>query len=130
MFCISALEPSKGILSATQHPGNLKTPLLLGFMTAPLLHNPTMGAYPELWRGLPQQGAGLTSKPFRADVIRFGISVRYTLRVLVSTIKGALLVAACAGLSECYDQSTSALILNQIAKRFRNPRDLTYFCTF
>ena len=60
-FLASALAAqvgSKGILSVTQNPGNLKTPLLrhspwiLGFLTAPLLHRPKMGAYTELWAGL------------------------------------------------------------------------------
>ena len=49
---------SKGILSVTQNPGNLKTPLLrhapwiLGFVSSPLLHHAKMGAYTELWAGL------------------------------------------------------------------------------
>ena len=60
-FLASALAAqvgSKGILSVTQNPGNLKTPLLrhaswiLGFVTAPLLYPAKMGAYTELWAGL------------------------------------------------------------------------------
>ena len=60
-FLASALAGqvgSKGILSVTQNPGNLKTSLLrhapwiLGFVTAPLLHSAKMGAYTELWAGL------------------------------------------------------------------------------
>ncbi len=60
-FLASALADqvgSKGILSLTQNPGNLKTSLLrhapwiLGFVTAPLLHSAKMGAYTELWAGL------------------------------------------------------------------------------
>ena len=60
-FLASALAAqvgSKGILSVTQNPGNLKTSLLrhspwiLGFLAAPLLYNAKMGAYTELWAGL------------------------------------------------------------------------------
>lgn len=60
-FLASALATqvgSDGILSLTQNPGNLKTPLLrhlprfVGFITAPLLYNARMGAYTELWAGL------------------------------------------------------------------------------
>ena len=60
-FLASALAAqvgSKGILSVTQNPGNLKTSLLrhapwiLGFVTAPLLYSAKMGAYTELWAGL------------------------------------------------------------------------------
>ena len=52
---------SKGVLSVTQNPGNLKTSLLrhapwiLGFVTAPLLHSAKMGAYTELWAGLSEE---------------------------------------------------------------------------
>lgn len=62
-FLASALAAhvgSKGILSVTQNPGNLKTPLLrhapwiLGFVTSPLLHKAKMGAYTELWSGLSE----------------------------------------------------------------------------
>jgi NAD(P)-dependent dehydrogenase (short-subunit alcohol dehydrogenase family) len=62
-FLASALAAqvgSKGILSLTQNPGNLKTALLrhapwmLGFFTAPLLYDAKMGAYTELWAGLSQ----------------------------------------------------------------------------
>ena len=59
------------------------------------------------------------------DVIWFGVGVRHILRVLVQTAQGASLVALCAGLSEGHDQSTSALVLYEIAKRFGSPRDLT-----
>ena len=51
---------SKGILSVTQNPGNLKTALLrhtpwiLRFVTAPLLHSAETGAYTELWAGLSE----------------------------------------------------------------------------
>lgn len=60
-FLASALADqvgSKGILSLTQNPGNLKTSLLrhapwiLGFATSPLLYPAKMGAYTELWAGL------------------------------------------------------------------------------
>ena len=60
-FLASALADqvgSKGILSVTQNPGNLKTellrhaPWLLGFVTSPLLYPAKMGAYTELWAGL------------------------------------------------------------------------------
>ena len=60
-FLASALADqvgSKGILSVTQNPGNLKTSLLrhspwiLGFLAAPLLYSARMGAYTELWAGL------------------------------------------------------------------------------
>ena len=59
-FLVSALAAqvgSKGILSVTQNPGNLKTPLLrhapwnLGFAASPLLYQAEMGAYTELWAG-------------------------------------------------------------------------------
>ena len=62
-FLASALAAqvgSKGILSVTQNPGNLKTSLLrhapwiLGFVTAPLLYSAKMGAYTELWAGLSE----------------------------------------------------------------------------
>ena len=62
-FLASALADqvgSEGILSVTQNPGNLKTPLLrhapwiLGFVTAPLLYSARMGAYTELWAGLSE----------------------------------------------------------------------------
>ena len=62
-FLASALAAqvgSKGILSVTQNPGNLKTPLLrhapwiLGFVTAPLLYSAKMGAYTELWAGMSE----------------------------------------------------------------------------
>lgn len=52
---------SKGILSLTQNPGNLKTSLLrhapwiLGVVTAPLLYGAKMGAYTELWAGLSEE---------------------------------------------------------------------------
>ena len=55
---LAAQVGSEGILSVTQNPGNLKTPLLrhapwiLGFVSAPLLYNAKMGAYTELWAGL------------------------------------------------------------------------------
>lgn len=60
-FLASALATQVGlggILSLTQNPGNLKTPLIrhmpwwVGVATAPLLHSPRMGAYTELWAGL------------------------------------------------------------------------------
>lgn len=60
-FLASALAGqvgSKGILSVTQNPGNLKTgllrhaPKLLGIVSAPLLYHAKMGAYTELWAGL------------------------------------------------------------------------------
>ncbi|KAL8720307.1 MAG: hypothetical protein Q9225_002819 [Loekoesia sp. 1 TL-2023] len=60
-FLASALADqvgSKGILSLTQNPGNLKTgilrhaPWILGFATSPLLYPAKMGAYTELWAGL------------------------------------------------------------------------------
>ena len=62
-FLASALAAqvgSKGILSVTQNPGNLKTALLrhapwiLRFVTAPLLYAAKMGAYTELWAGLSE----------------------------------------------------------------------------
>lgn len=62
-FLASALAAqvgSKGILSVTQNPGNLKTALLrhapwiLRFVTAPLLYSAKMGAYTELWAGLSE----------------------------------------------------------------------------
>ena len=62
-FLASALAAqvgSKGILSVTQNPGNLRTALLrhapwiLGFVTAPLLYSAKMGAYTELWAGLSE----------------------------------------------------------------------------
>ena len=55
---LAAQVGSQGILSLTQNPGNLKTPLLrhapwiLGFVSAPLLYGAKMGAYTELWSGL------------------------------------------------------------------------------
>lgn len=55
---LAAQVGSKGILSVTQNPGNLKTSLLrhspwiLGFVTSPLLYSAQMGAYTELWAGL------------------------------------------------------------------------------
>ena len=55
---LAAQTGSKGILSVTQNPGNLKTALLrhapwiLGFVAAPLLYSAKMGAYTELWAGL------------------------------------------------------------------------------
>ncbi|KAI4116360.1 MAG: hypothetical protein LQ338_007729, partial [Usnochroma carphineum] len=60
-FLASALAAqvgSKGILSVTQNPGNLRTGLLrhapwvLGFVVSPLLYPAKMGAYTELWAGL------------------------------------------------------------------------------
>ncbi|KAF4459909.1 light induced alcohol dehydrogenase bli-4 [Fusarium albosuccineum] len=60
-FLASALASqvgSQGVLSVTQNPGNLKTPLLrhmpwyVGFFTSPLLYHPKFGAYTELWAGL------------------------------------------------------------------------------
>ena len=60
-FLASALADqvgSKGILSLTQNPGNLKSgllrhaPWILGFATSPLLYPAKMGAYTELWAGL------------------------------------------------------------------------------
>ena len=69
-FLASALAAqvgSKGILSVTQNPGNLKTaclrhaPWILGFATRPLFYRATMGAYTELWAGLSEElaiGAG------------------------------------------------------------------------
>ncbi|KAL8714009.1 MAG: hypothetical protein Q9220_002155 [cf. Caloplaca sp. 1 TL-2023] len=48
----------EGPLSVTQNPGNLQTALLrhmpwiLGYVIAPLLYQPRMGAYTELWAGL------------------------------------------------------------------------------
>lgn len=58
---LAAQVGSMGILSVTQNPGNLKTPLLrngpwyLPYMTMPLLYNAKMGAYTELWSGLSQE---------------------------------------------------------------------------
>ena len=52
---------SRGILSLTQNPGNLKTallghaPWLLGFLASPLLYHLRMGAYMELWAGLSEE---------------------------------------------------------------------------
>lgn len=52
---------SKGGLCLTQNPGNLKTPLLrhmpwiVGFVTSPILYQPVMGAYTELWAGLSEE---------------------------------------------------------------------------
>ena len=46
---------SKGVLSVTQNPGNLKTaltrhlPRIVPILAAPLLYKPRMGAYTELW---------------------------------------------------------------------------------
>ena len=57
---LAAQAGSKGILSVTQNPGNLKTSLLrhtpwiLAFVTAPLLYSARMGAYTELWAGLSE----------------------------------------------------------------------------
>ena len=57
---LAAQVGSKGVLSVTQNPGNLKTSLLrhapwiLGFVTAPLLYGAKMGAYTELWAGLSE----------------------------------------------------------------------------
>ena len=57
---LAAQVGSKGILSVTQNPGNLKTALLrhapwiLGFVSAPLLYSAKMGAYTELWAGLSE----------------------------------------------------------------------------
>lgn len=48
---------AQGILSTTQNPGNLKTnllrhaPAMMRWLSAPLLHNPKMGAYTALWAG-------------------------------------------------------------------------------
>ena len=58
---LAAEVGTNGILSLTQNPGNLKTPLLrhapwiLGFMTSPLLYPAKMGAYTELWAGLAEE---------------------------------------------------------------------------
>ena len=58
---LAAQVGSKGVLSVTQNPGNLKTSLLrhapwiLGFVTAPLLYSARMGAYTELWAGLSEE---------------------------------------------------------------------------
>lgn len=63
-FLASALAAqvgSKGILSVTQNPGNLKTamlrhaPWILGLVTAPLFYSAKMGAYTELWAGLSEE---------------------------------------------------------------------------
>ena len=49
---------ARGILSITQNPGNLKTsllrhaPVMMRWMSAPLLHDAKMGAYTALWAGL------------------------------------------------------------------------------
>ncbi|KAL9037637.1 MAG: hypothetical protein Q9214_005614 [Letrouitia sp. 1 TL-2023] len=49
---------SKGLLSVTQNPGNLKTPIMrnvpwiLGLILSPILYDAKMGAYTELWAGL------------------------------------------------------------------------------
>ena len=59
------------------------------------------------------------------DMIWFGVGIRHILRVLVQNAQGASLVALCAGLSEGHDESTCALILYEVAKRFGGPRDLT-----
>ncbi|MCJ1317144.1 hypothetical protein MMC15_002466 [Xylographa vitiligo] len=57
-FLASALAKqvgSKGVLSVTQNPGNLKTaltrhlPSIVSILAAPLLYNAKMGAYTELW---------------------------------------------------------------------------------
>ncbi len=61
-FLASALAAqvgSKGILSVTQNPGNLKTSILrhapwMRFAMAPLLYSAKMGAYTELWAGLSE----------------------------------------------------------------------------
>ena len=51
---------SKGILSVTQNPGNLRTgllrhaPWILEFVTSPLLYVGKMGAYTAVWAGLSQ----------------------------------------------------------------------------
>ncbi|KAL8727253.1 MAG: hypothetical protein Q9166_006172 [cf. Caloplaca sp. 2 TL-2023] len=58
---LAAQVGSEGILSLTQNPGNLKTPLLrhmpwwVGVASAPLLYSPRMGAYTELWSGLSSE---------------------------------------------------------------------------
>ena len=55
---LSTQTGSKGVLSVTQNPGNLKTELIrhmpwwVGFLSAPLLYAARMGAYTELWAGL------------------------------------------------------------------------------
>lgn len=59
------------------------------------------------------------------DAIWFGVGVRHILRVLVQNAHGASLVALCAGLSEGHDQSTSALVIYEIVKRFGSPCDMT-----
>ena len=59
------------------------------------------------------------------DAIWFGVGVRHILRVLVQNAHGASLVALCAGLSEGHDQSTSALIVYEMVKRFGSPCDMT-----
>ena len=57
---LAAQIGKKGILSLTQNPGNLKTPLLrhapwiLGFVARPLLYPAKLGAYTELWSGLAE----------------------------------------------------------------------------
>ena len=49
-----------GILSVTQNPGNLKTPLIrhmpaiVGILASPLLYDARYGAYTELWAGLSE----------------------------------------------------------------------------
>jgi len=51
-------NPAYGILSVVQNPGNLRTNLLrnaptwMKVLSVPLLHQPRMGAYTELWAGL------------------------------------------------------------------------------
>lgn len=58
---LAAQVGSKGILSVTQNPGNLKTqlvrhaPWIVGFVASPLLHKAKMGAYTELWSGFSEE---------------------------------------------------------------------------
>lgn len=55
---LSRRVADQGVLSLTQNPGNLKTPLLrhlprwVAWLSAPLLYHPKMGAYTELYAGL------------------------------------------------------------------------------
>lgn len=69
--------------------------------------------------------AGLQAFSSFGDAIWFGVGVRHILRVLVQNAHGASLVALCAGLREGHDQSTSALVMYELVKRFGSPCDMT-----
>lgn len=57
------LGPESSVLSVVQNPGNLYTPLLrhmprwVGWLAGPLLYEPKMGAYTELYSGLGNLGS-------------------------------------------------------------------------